>query len=195
MKGVSCAHLTRGKDGERSQDICDPPVLVRAMCRRDQFDRSKARCDYDEPAAMLRNTVILTVDHPFLRVVSEMETFVGENCQEVTEDFVALELGYVLHTHDVGLQLSDQTAEVSEQRPFRITEILEPLGIFRKRLAGCTPDKNLCVAFRVLTGQVASGEFGYAFFMKRRSRIVVFVRKPTHLIGVVTGDNVHARVQ
>lgn|SRR6266850_166659 len=79
MERVGCTHVARAKSWERSQDIRDFAVFVRAMRWRNQFDRPEARSDYDEPAAMLRNTITGTIDHPFLGVVGEIETFVGEN--------------------------------------------------------------------------------------------------------------------
>ena len=79
MERVTFTHLARSKWRERSQDIRDLAVFVRVMRWRDQFDRPEARCNYDEPAAMLRNTVIGTIDQPFPRVVGETEAFVGEN--------------------------------------------------------------------------------------------------------------------
>src|SRR5712664_2411494 len=112
MERVGDTHFARMQWRKLPQDICDFTVFVRAMRRWDQFDRPEARRDYDEPTAMLRNAVIGTIDHPFLGVIGEMETFIGENRQEVTENLVTLEFGYVLHAHDVGFRLSDETAEV-----------------------------------------------------------------------------------
>ncbi|SRR6266481_3330329 len=195
MELVGCTHLARAKWWERSQDVRDFAIFVRAMRRRDQFDWPEARCNYDETAPMLRNPITRAIDHPFLGVFGEMETFVGENGQEVVENLVALEFGYVLHTHDVGFQLSDETAEVPEQGPLRVTVVLEPLGIFRKRLAWCAPDENARMTFRIVTGQIASSDFGYAFVAKYYSRIIMLIWKAAHLIGVVTGGYVHARVQ
>src|SRR5882724_3196123 len=101
MEWVGCTHLARAKSWERSQDVRNFAVFIRAMCWRDQFDRPEARSHYDEPAAMLRNTITRTIDHPFLGIVGEMEALVDENRQEVTENLVTLEFGYVLHAHNV----------------------------------------------------------------------------------------------
>src|SRR6266850_2804927 len=111
------------------------------------------------------------------------------------ENLVTLEFGDVLHAHDVGFQLSDETAKVPEQGPLRITVVLEPLRVFRKRLAGRASDENARMTFRVVSGKIASRDFGYAFVVEYHSRVIVLVRKATHLIGVVTRDHVHARVQ
>jgi len=195
MEGVSRTLLASTKRRKLSQDICDFAVFIGAVRWRDEFDRSQARCDYDEPATTLRNTIIGTIDHPFLGVVSEMETFVGENGQEIVEDLVTLEFGDIFHTHDIGLQLSDEAAEVPEQGPFRVTVVLDSLGIFRKRLAGCAPDENARMTFRVVTDQVACRECSYAFVVKSCSRIIVFIGKSAHAIDVVTSSNFHACVQ
>jgi hypothetical protein len=195
MEGVSFTHLACTKRRKCSQDISDFSIFTGPVRWRDEFDRPEARRDYDESAAMLRNSVIGTVDYPSLGVIGEMETFIGENRQEVMEDFVTLQFGDVLHAHNIGFQLSDESAEISEQGPLWVTVVLEPLGVFRKCLAGRAPDEDARMTFWVLTSQVAASEFGDALVVEFHSGVVVFVWKSAHLIDVVTGGNIHARVQ
>lgn len=195
MERVRLTDFSRTKGRQFSQHVCDCVVFARGVGWLDEFDRSKARCDYDYPAAMLRNAVIRAVHHPLLWVLSEMETFFGENGHEVIENFVTLEFGDILHAHDIGFRLPDEPAEVPEQSPFRVTVVLEPLRIFRKRLARCTSDEDARVTLWVLTGQVAASELGYAFLVKYHSSVVVFIWESTHIVYVVTGRYFHTCVQ
>lgn len=79
---------------------------------------------------MLRDPVILALDDPLLGIVSEMETFVSKNRQEITEDLVTLEFWDVFHAHDIRFHLSDEPAEILEQGPFGVSLILKPLRVF-----------------------------------------------------------------
>ena len=42
-----------------------------------------------------------------------METFVGENGQEIVENLVTLEFGDIFHAHDIGLQLRCEPQHVA----------------------------------------------------------------------------------
>jgi hypothetical protein len=79
MESVGYTLLPRTKWWELSQNICDFSVFVRAVCRGDESDRSEARCHYDEPATMLRHSIIGTIDNPLLGIAGEMETSISEN--------------------------------------------------------------------------------------------------------------------
>jgi len=79
---------------------------------------------------MLREAVIGTKNQSFLGILGKMEAFVGENGQEVVENWMTLEFGNILHAHDIWLQISDEPTEISEQRPLRVVVILKPLRIF-----------------------------------------------------------------
>lgn len=195
MERVCLAHLARVKGWKLSQDICDLAILMRPVSWRDQFDRPEARCYQYEPTAILRYAIIGTKDHPLFWVLRKVKSFVGKNGQEVAEDFVTLKFGDILHTHDVGHQLSDETTEVLKQVPFRVAMVLESLRIFRKRLAGRAADQNARVAFWVVTRQVAGRECTYAFLMKFRSGIIMFKGESAHAVDVIADRNIQARIQ
>jgi len=99
----------------------------------------------------LRDAIVGAVDDPFLDVAGEMESFLGEKGHKIPEECVAPEFGDILHAHDIWLQLSNETAKVPEQGPFRTTVVREALGVFRERLTGCAPDENTRMTLREVT--------------------------------------------
>ena len=58
-----------------------------------------------------------------------MESFIDEDRQETVEDAVALEVGYILHTHNIRFHCPNEATEVLEQGPFWIVVVLKSLSI------------------------------------------------------------------
>src|SRR5260370_21346344 len=192
VERVGFRRFTRVERRKLSQHVGDSAMFARAVRWRHEFNRPQARCEDDYPATMLGNPVVRAGHHPLLRLLCVMEALLVEDGHELVKYLVRLELGYVLHAHDVWFQLANEPTEVSEQSPFRIAVILEPFSVLAQRLARCAANEDARVPFRVVTRQIAAREFGDAFQVEPRSTVVAFVRQPALRIDVVTGRYVHA---
>src|SRR5262245_39025074 len=64
MKGVGRTFLPSLEWRNLSQGVSHGPMLARRMSRRNELNRTQTRCHDDEPAPMLRDPIVLTVNDP-----------------------------------------------------------------------------------------------------------------------------------
>ena len=69
---------------------------------------------HDQPVAALRHAVIGTEDDPFFGNLSEMKTLFSEISKKVVENGKLLELGDILHAHNIWFQLGYEPLEFTK---------------------------------------------------------------------------------
>lgn len=133
MKRIGGIPFSMPYRGQLADGIPNRLCLSSELSRGDEIDGTESRREKHQSTPFLRNAVGLAIDH----MLRHMIVVPKENIDEVPEHPMLTEVRDVLHRHQLGLKLGDNSAERMQKAPTTVAVRLRRFGlrVSRERLA------------------------------------------------------------